>query len=109
LIAESANPEWSSVPLEGWSHSRAIQRLVGGHIVTQVRNRAAFERAGALADEFTAIDSEKVAAGVNKIGQRLIGRQGQGVDDADGDASVPAYYYFEHLLWERFGDRLARG
>lgn len=108
LIAESANPEWSSVPLEGWSHSRAIQRLVGGHIVTQVRNRAAFERAGALAEEFTAIDSEKVAAGVNKVGQRLTGGKGKGWTTLMA-ASVPAYYYFEHLLWERFGDRLARG
>ena len=27
LIAEQANPEWVSVPLEGWSHSRAIAEL----------------------------------------------------------------------------------
>ena len=41
LIAEAANPEWVSIPLEGWSHSRAIARLCDAHLVTQVRNRDA--------------------------------------------------------------------
>ncbi|MEO1535091.1 MAG: glycosyltransferase family 4 protein [Planctomycetota bacterium] len=108
LIAESANPEWASVPLEGWSHSRAIQRLVGGHIVTQVRNRAAFERAGATADEFTAIDSEKVAAGLNTVGQKLTGGKGKGWTTLMA-VSAPSYYYFERLVWKRFGNRLKAG
>jgi len=38
LKAEAAIPEWTSVPLEGWSHSRAIQRIVSSLIVTQIRN-----------------------------------------------------------------------
>ncbi len=108
LIAESANPEWASVPLEGWSHSRAIQRLVGGHIVTQVRNRAAFERAGVGADEFTPIDSEKIAAGVYSVGKKLRGGKGKGWTTLMA-AAAPSYYYFEHLVWKRFGERLRRG
>lgn len=108
LIAESANPEWASVPLEGWSHSRAIQRLVGGRIVTQVRNQAAFERAGVREDEFTPIDSEKVAAGLNKLGRRLTGGRGKGWTTLMAMAA-PSYYYFEKLVWEQFGDRLRAG
>ncbi|MBM3963031.1 MAG: glycosyltransferase family 1 protein, partial [Planctomycetes bacterium] len=46
LLAEEANPEWFSVPLEGWSHGQAIARRVDVHVITQVRNREAFERAG---------------------------------------------------------------
>ena len=62
LIAEASNPEWVSVPLEGWSHSRAIMSRPGveAHLVTQVRNEAAIRRAGLSDSQFTAIDSEKV-------------------------------------------------
>jgi hypothetical protein len=55
LIAEACNPEWVSVPLEGWSHSRAIASIVDAHLVTQVRNRDAIQRAGLTeGNEFTA-------------------------------------------------------
>ncbi len=108
LIAEAANPEWASVPLVGWSHARAIQRLAGGHIVTQVRNRAAFERAGLTEAEFTAIDSEKVAAGVHRVSRRVSGGKGKGWTTRMAMAA-PSYYYFEHLLWKQFGDRLRAG
>ncbi|MEL6498760.1 MAG: glycosyltransferase family 4 protein [Planctomycetota bacterium] len=108
LIAEAANPEWSSVPLVGWSHARAIQRLVGGHLVTQVRNRAAFERAGVPEDEYTAIDSEKVAAGVDRLARGIGGGKGKGWTTRMA-MSVPSYYYFERLVWQRFGSRLRAG
>ena len=47
LLAEACNPEWTSVPLVGWSHSRAISNLTDAHLVTQLRNRDAILRAAA--------------------------------------------------------------
>lgn len=109
LIAEAANPEWVSVPLIGWSLARAIQARTGAHIVTQIRNRDAFLRAG-LAEgvDFTAIDSERVARTGRRIGRLLGGRDGRGWTALMASA-VPAYLYFERLVWRAFADRLRSG
>jgi glycogen synthase len=72
IIAEAANPEFVSVPLVGWSHSRALAAIVSAHVVTQQRNREAFLRAGLeLGRDFTILDSEPVAAPMWKLSERL--------------------------------------
>src|SRR5690348_395376 len=106
LIAEACNPEWVSVPLVGWSHARAIAAVTDAHIVTQVRNRDALLRAGLVEGKhFTAIDSEAVAARAYKLAGRLRGGSGKGWTTNAAFASL-AYYYFEHLVWKKFGSRI---
>jgi glycosyltransferase involved in cell wall biosynthesis len=106
LIAESANPQWTSVPLVGWSHSRALAAVADVHLVTQIRNRQAILDAGLRENEdFTAIDSERVAARV----YQMAGWLGVGKDKGWTKLmalSVLSYRYFEKLVWLRFRDDL---
>lgn len=109
IIAESANPEWVSVPLEGWSHSRAVAELVPAHVVTQIRNRDAFSRAGLKeGEDFTTIDSEAVDRRAWKVSRALRGEGGAGWTTNTAVFGL-TYYYFEHLVWRRFGARIAAG
>lgn len=103
LLAEAANPDWVSVPLVGWSHARAIADAADAHLVTQVRNAEAIERTGWVREEhFTALDTEKTAARV----QRIVGRSGWTTRTA---ASVITTRVFERMVWETFGERIADG
>jgi glycosyltransferase involved in cell wall biosynthesis len=111
LIAEQCNPRMVSVPLEGWSHARAIAALPGveAHLVTQVRNREAFLEEGLVeGKDFTAIDSEKVAARINRIAEKLRGGKGKGWTTVMALRSI-AFRYFEKLLWQQFGPAIERG
>lgn len=105
LIAEAANPEWASVPLVGWSHARALAGVADVHLVTQVRNREAIARAGLVEGrDFTAIDSEAVAAKVHAVGKGIL--RGAGGWTTGTALSAISYYYFERLFWQQFGDRV---
>ena len=48
LMAEQANPEWTSVALIGWKFARAMAKIADVHLVTQARNRDAILRAGLI-------------------------------------------------------------
>jgi glycosyltransferase involved in cell wall biosynthesis len=109
LLSETANPEWASVPLIGWSLSRAISLQVCAHIVTQVRNRDAFLRAGMVeGKDFTAIDNERVVLPLFRLAERLRGGSGKGWTTSTAFSSL-AYYSFEWQVWRLFRSRLASG
>ena len=106
LIAEAANPEWTSVPLIGWSLFRALAKAVDVHLVTQVRNKNALVRAGLREGrDFTSIDNERVAAPLYKLATRLRGGANKGWTTNTAIQSI-AYYSFERAVWREFGQRL---
>jgi glycosyltransferase involved in cell wall biosynthesis len=108
-IAETANPEWASVPLEGWSLSRALAKLTDAHLITHIRNRDAIVRAGlSEGRDFTTIDNEHVASRAYKLASRLRGGDGKGWTTVAAFSSM-AYYSFERILWREFGERFGAG
>jgi glycosyltransferase involved in cell wall biosynthesis len=106
LMAEAANPEWVSVPLIGWSLSRALAKVADIHLVTHVRNRGAILRAGLIEGrDFTSIDNERVAAPLHLLSNMLRGGAGKGWTTVMAFSSL-AYYSFERETWRRFGARI---
>lgn len=106
VIAEAANPEWVSVPLVGWSLASALRAVADVHMVTQQRNSEAIVRAGWQPGiDFTALDSEHVAAPMWKLADKLGASSGVGWTLTTA-MSVPSYVWFEHLFWRQFRHRL---
>lgn len=107
LIAEAANPEWVSVPLIGWSLSRALAKVAEVHLVTHVRNREAILRTGlSEGHDFTAIDNEHVAAPLYKLSKWLRGGGGRAWTTSTAFSSL-AYYTFELAVWHHFKAKFA--
>lgn len=109
LIAELASPELVSVPLIGWSHSRAIAELTDAHTITHIRHREEFLRAGRVeGKDFTAVDSELVAKPIWWVASKLRGGAGKGWTTLMALSALP-HYYFEYLIWRKFGKQIASG
>jgi glycosyltransferase involved in cell wall biosynthesis len=109
LIAEAANPAWTSVPLVGWSIYRALSKIASVHLVTHVRNRDAITDQGLVEGrDFTVVDNEKIAAPLYRLATILRGGTGKGWTTVTALSSL-AYYSFESALWRQFERRLEAG
>lgn len=109
VIAEAANPDWTSVPLIGWSHAEALRSVCDAHLVTQVRNRKAILNKGWKEGvDFTAIDSEKLNRPIHRLSMFLRNGKTSAWTISTALASL-IYPYFEYLCWKTFQVRLVAG
>jgi glycosyltransferase involved in cell wall biosynthesis len=108
LIAEEANPEWVSVPLVGWSTSKALVSVTDAHIVTQTRNASAFERADLDKRRYTILDNEWLAAPMHRLAEMLRGGAGKGWTTLTAVKAL-VYWSFEREVWKKFGDSISNG
>jgi glycosyltransferase involved in cell wall biosynthesis len=109
VLAEAANPDWTSVPLIGWLHTKALANQCDVHLVTNARNREAIENAGWVeGEQFTTIDTEKIAAPIYHLTGMLRGGRSLAwtIDTAMGSLVYP---YFEWKAWRHFKAALKNG
>jgi glycosyltransferase involved in cell wall biosynthesis len=109
LIAEGCNPEMTSVPLEGFSHSEAIRQVADALVLTHWRNTEDLQKVGwVLGKDFEIIDTEKAARVMWDIATFLRGGHGKGWTTLTA-LSTPLYYLFEHIIWKNYRRRLEAG
>jgi glycosyltransferase involved in cell wall biosynthesis len=97
------------VPLIGWSLTQALSQVCDVHLVTQVRNREAIERQGWVeGEQFTAIDSERIAAPAIRLASVFRGGNSLAWTIETAMESI-TYPYFEYLVWKRFRRALRAG
>ena len=109
LIAEGCNPEMTSVPLEGYSHSEAIRQFADALVLTHWRNGEDLQRVGLVeGKDFELINTERSARVMWDIATFLRGGHGKGWTTLTA-LSTPLYYLFEHIIWKNYRARLMAG
>jgi len=109
ILADSANPESSSVSLIGWSLSQALRRHADVHLVTKSVNAEAIERQGwKQGVDFTPIDPSAVERPIASAARTIQRWTGLGWTFTTALSAI-TYPNFERLAWRQFGPAIRRG
>jgi glycosyltransferase involved in cell wall biosynthesis len=108
LIVEQCNPEWPSVPLEGFRYYEAIRRFADVTLATHERNRQALTRAGMAAGVVFIPESPAVAGYFRAVGAIAVrgGRVNWPILYALG---YPVYAEFNRRVYRTFREPVLRG
>lgn len=109
LIVEQCNPEWSSVPLEGYKYFQGISKLVDATLVTHIRNQPAIEKIPEHDRNqiFYISESPLTQKYYNLMAAlTLKGRNNWPLANALG---YPIYAEFNRQVYQQFKDRILQG
>jgi len=105
LLAETCNPEWPSLPIVAYKTAKAIAEIATVTLVTQVRNRPAFDRHAAGKAQVVYLDTEPIARPMYRLARFL-----RGGDEVAWTTSMAMLYLpyvaFERLAWKHFKRQL---
>ena len=107
LIVEQCNPEWASVPLEGYNYFRGINNLVDATLVTHIRNKPALEKHPEYENIFY-IEERKLSQQYYKLVERFTakGRVNWPLYNA---LSYPIYEEFNQQVYQKFKGKILKG
>jgi glycosyltransferase involved in cell wall biosynthesis len=107
LIVEQCNPEWASVPLEGYNYFRGINNLVDATLVTHIRNKPALEKHPEYENIFY-IEERKLSQQYYKVVENLTtkGRVNWPLYNA---LSYPIYEEFNQQVYQKFKGKILNG
>jgi glycosyltransferase involved in cell wall biosynthesis len=108
LIAETCNPEWSSLPSVGYKSVRALSSEADVIIATHVRNRPGLASKGDITAHIEYIDNEFIARPLEKLSSLLRGDIRVGWTTAVA-LRYPSYLAFEYAVWKRYEQDLKKG
>ncbi len=107
LVVEQCNPEWASVPLEGYNYFRGINNLVDATLVTHIRNKPALEKYPEYEKTFY-IEERKLSQQYYKVVENLTakGRVNWPLYNA---LSYPIYEEFNQQVYQKFKGKILNG
>ncbi|MEG4518029.1 MULTISPECIES: glycosyltransferase family 4 protein [unclassified Microcoleus] len=96
LIVEQCNPEWASVPLEGYNYFRGIHNLVEATLVTHIRNKPALEKHPEYEKIFY-IEERKLTQKYYNLVEKFT---------ANGRVNWPLYNALSYPIYEEFNQQV---
>ena len=110
MIVEQCNPDWSSVPLEGYNYFQEISKLVDVTLVTHERNKTSLTEK-AESNEIIYIEESAFIKKYYELTSKLMnflfkGRSNWPLKNA---LNYPIYAEFNHKVYQQFKDEILRG
>ncbi|XGV94946.1 MAG: glycosyltransferase family 4 protein [Leptolyngbya sp. BL-A-14] len=105
MVVEQCNPDWTSVPLEGYQYFHAISKLADVTLVTHERNRKALEKNEEDA-KFVYVKESNFITKYSSFSWRLAAPKGRVIWPLLHALGLPVHLDFNQKVFAKFKDRI---